>query len=136
MDPLILKTTRDQLKKQVPDFRPGDTVKVAVRIIEGEKERIQNFEGVCIGRSGGGLDEMFTVRRVSFGVGMERIFPLHSPRVESIKVMRHGHARRAKLYFLRDIAGKKARLTESKRKRTKGAQVNVAQANAPEKGGE
>jgi large subunit ribosomal protein L19 len=114
---IVLTATRDQLKKQIPDFRPGDTLRVAVRIIEGDKERIQNFEGVCIGRSGEGMDAMFTVRRVSFGIGMERNFPLHSPRIESITVLRHGRVRRAKLYYLRDLTGKKARLSETRRKR-------------------
>lgn len=114
---IVLTATRDQLKKQIPDFRPGDNLRVAVRIIEGDKERIQNFEGVCIGRSGEGMDATFTVRRVSFGIGMERIFPLHSPRIESITVLRHGRVRRAKLYYLRDLTGKKARLSETRRKR-------------------
>lgn len=117
MNPLILEVNRQDLKKQVPSFRPGDTVRVAVRILEGDKERIQNFEGVCIGRHGTGMDETFTVRRVSFGVGMERIFPLHSPRIESIMVVRQGRVRRAKLYYLRERTGKKARLAETRRKR-------------------
>lgn len=124
---LVMEATRDQLKKQVPDFRPGDTLKVAVRIIEGDKERIQNFEGVCIGRNAGGMDETFTVRRVSFGIGMERIFPLNSPRIESITVTRHGRIRRAKLYYLRDLTGKKARLSETRRKRlAKGHMLDIA----------
>lgn len=117
MNALILEVVKSQLKKQVPDFRPGDTLKVAVRIVEGDKERIQNFEGVCTSRCGGGMDEMFTVRRVSYGVGMERMFPLHSPRIESIEVMRHGKVRRAKLYYLRELVGKQARLSETRRKR-------------------
>src|SRR5262245_4103074 len=96
----VQEIERQYMKKEVPDFRPGDTVSGAVRIVEGDKERIQKFEGVCIGRSGEGLSETFTVRRVSFGVGMERIFMLHSSRIESIKVMRHGRVRRAKLYYL------------------------------------
>ncbi|MCH7490724.1 MAG: 50S ribosomal protein L19, partial [Gemmatimonadetes bacterium] len=103
--------------KQVPDFRAGDSIRVAFRIIEGDKERVQKFEGVCIARRGGGLNATFTVRRVSYGVGMERTFPLHSPRVESITVIRHGQVRRAKLYYLRDLTGKKARLSVTKRKR-------------------
>jgi large subunit ribosomal protein L19 len=101
-----------QFKKDVPDFRPGDTVRVAVRIVEGDKERIQNYEGVCIRRRGGGIRETFTVRRVSFGVGMERIFPLHSPSIESIKIIRHGKVRRARLYYQRELRGKKARILE------------------------
>ena len=103
-----------QLKSDIPDFRPGDNVRVAVRIKEGDKERIQNFEGVCIRRSGSGVRETFTVRRVSYGVGMERIFPLHSPRVESITVVRKGKVRRAKLYYQRELRGKKARIGERK----------------------
>lgn len=117
MESIIAEVTRNHLKREVPDFRAGDQLRVAVRIIEGDKERIQNFEGVCIARQGSGMDETFTVRRVSYGVGMERIFPLHSPRVESIKVLRQGHVRRAKLYYLRERTGKKARLAESRRKR-------------------
>lgn len=103
-----------QFKKDIPDFRPGDTVRVAVRIVEGDKERIQNYEGVCIRKRGGGIRETFTVRRVSFGVGMERIFPLHSPSIESIKVIRHGKVRKAKLYYQRELRGKKARILEKK----------------------
>ena len=117
MHTLVREFENEFLKKSVPDFRPGDTVKVAVRIKEGDKERIQNFEGVVIGRSGAGMSATFTVRRVSFGVGMERIFPLHSPRVESIKVVRHGRVRRAKLYYLRDLTGRKARIADTRRKR-------------------
>lgn len=103
-----------QFKKDIPDFRPGDTVRVAVRIVEGDKERFQNYEGVCIRRRGGGLRETFTVRRVSFGVGMERIFPLHSPNIESIKIIRHGKVRQARLYYQRELRGKKARIVERK----------------------
>jgi large subunit ribosomal protein L19 len=101
-----------QLRKDIPDFKPGDTVKVSVKIVEGDKERIQDFVGVCIRRKGDGLRESFTVRRVSYGVGMERIFPLHSPKVDKIEVMRHGRVRRAKLYYLRALRGKKARIAE------------------------
>lgn len=108
---------RRHMKKSVPDFRPGDTVRVAVRIVEGDKERIQNFEGVVIARRGEGMSETFTVRRVSFGVGMERTFSLHAPRIESIKVVRQGRVRRAKLYYLRDLSGKKARIADTRRKR-------------------
>jgi large subunit ribosomal protein L19 len=102
-------------KSDVPDFRPGDTLRVAVRIVEGDKERIQNYEGVCIARKGAGARETFTVRRVSLGVGMERVFPIHSPRIEKITVIRHGKVRRAKLYYLRELSGKKARITERRR---------------------
>ncbi|MEM9724693.1 MAG: 50S ribosomal protein L19 [Pseudomonadota bacterium] len=98
--------------KDLPDFGPGDTIKVAVRIKEGEKSRIQNFEGVCIARAGGGVNANFTVRKISFGEGVERVFPLHSPVVESIAVLRRGRVRRAKLYYLRQRRGKSARIAE------------------------
>ncbi|KUO66166.1 MAG: 50S ribosomal protein L19 [Gracilibacter sp. BRH_c7a] len=101
-----------QLRKDIPSFRPGDTVKVHVRIVEGSRERIQVFEGVVIKRKGDGLRETFTVRRVSNGVGVERTFPLHSPRVDKIEVARRGIVRRAKLYYLRDRYGKAARIRE------------------------
>lgn len=103
-----------QMKTDVPEFRPGDTVRVSVRIVEGDKERIQDFEGVCIRRKGEGISHTFTVRRVSYGVGMERIFALHSPKVDKIKVVRRGKVRRAKLYYLRELRGKKARIVERK----------------------
>jgi large subunit ribosomal protein L19 len=114
MHPLVQEVQKEQLRADRPDFRPGDTVRVAVRIIEGNKERTQNFEGVVIARRGSGISETFTVRRVSFNVGIERIFPLHSPRIEEIKVLRRGKVRRAKLYYLRELRGKKARLTEKR----------------------
>jgi large subunit ribosomal protein L19 len=98
--------------KKTPDFQPGDTVRVNVRIKEGERERIQAFEGVCIARSGGGLQENFTVRKISFGEGVERVFPVLSPMIESIEVKRRGAVRRAKLYYLRDRRGKSARIAE------------------------
>lgn len=103
-----------QLKSDIPEFRPGDTLRVSVKIVEGDKERIQDFEGVCIRRKGDGISETFTVRRVSYGVGMERIFPIHSPKVEKIQVVRRGKVRRAKLYYLRVLRGKKARILERK----------------------
>jgi large subunit ribosomal protein L19 len=103
---------REQMKTDVPDFRPGDTVRVHVKVVEGERERIQIFEGVVIARSGGGVRETFTVRKVSQGVGVERKFPLHSPRVEKIEVVRRGRVRRAKLYYLRQRVGKAARIKE------------------------
>lgn len=103
-----------QLRRDLPDFRPGDTLRVSVRIKEGDKERIQDFEGVCISRRGGGIRETFTVRRISYGIGMERIFPLHSPAIEKIVVVRRGKVRRSKLYYLRALRGKKARITEDK----------------------
>ncbi len=99
-------------KRPVPDFRPGDTVVVAVRVKEGERSRIQNFEGVVIARSGSGLNESFTVRKISYGEGVERVFPLYSPLVEDIRVVRYGRVRRAKLYYLRGRTGKAARIPE------------------------
>ncbi len=114
MNPKVREFEAQKLKQEIPDFRPGDTLSVAVRITEGDKERIQRFEGICIGRNGTGLTETFTVRRVSYGVGMERIFPLHSPWIESISVIRRGKVRRAKLYYQRDLRGKKARIVEKK----------------------
>src|ERR1700676_344977 len=98
--------------KTIPEFAPGDTVRVNVKIKEGERERIQAFEGVCIARSGGGLQESFTVRKISFGEGVERVFPVLSPMIESIEVKRRGAVRRAKLYYLRDRRGKSARIAE------------------------
>ena len=98
--------------RAVPDFRPGDTVRVNVKIREGERERVQAYEGVCIARAGGGLQESFTVRKISFGEGVERQFPLMSPMIESIEVKRRGVVRRAKLYYLRDRRGKSARIAE------------------------
>ena len=103
--------------KKIPAFQPGDTVRVNVRIKEGERERVQAYEGVCIARSGGGLQENFTVRKISFGEGVERVFPVLSPMIESIEVKRRGAVRRAKLYYLRDRRGKSARIAE----RTMGA---------------
>jgi large subunit ribosomal protein L19 len=103
---------REQIKTDIPDFRPGDTVRVHVKVVEGERERVQVFEGVVIARSGGGIRETFTVRKVSQGIGVERIFPLHSPRVEKIEVIRRGRVRRAKLYYLRQRVGKAARIKE------------------------
>ena len=98
--------------KSVPEFSPGDTLRVSVKIKEGERERIQAYEGVCIGRSGGGINANFTVRKISFGEGVERVFPLHSPNVAGIVVVRKGKVRRAKLYYLRDRRGKSARIAE------------------------
>ncbi len=103
---------REGLKTNLPPFEPGDTVRVMVRVREGEKERLQAFEGVCIARRGGGISESFTVRKISAGVGVERIFPLHSPSIAAIEVLRKGRVRRAKLYFLRQLAGKAARIRE------------------------
>jgi large subunit ribosomal protein L19 len=105
---------KEQLRDDIPDVDPGDTVRVMVRVVEGEKERLQPFEGVCIARKGGGLRETFTVRKVSGGVGVERIFPLHSPSIAELKVLRKGKVRRAKLYYLRALRGKKARIKEKR----------------------
>ncbi len=106
---------KEQLRKDIPNFAPGDTVKVHAKIVEGNRERIQIFEGVVIARSGSGVREMFTVRRISYGVGVERIFPVHSPRVDKIEVVRRGAVRRAKLYYLRKLTGKAARIKEKKK---------------------
>ncbi len=102
----------EQLRSDIPAFRPGDTVKVFVKVVEGEKERVQLFEGVVIARKGQGLSETFTVRRVSYNVGVERVFPVHSPRIEKIQVARRGKVRRAKLYYLRNLTGKAARIKD------------------------
>ena len=98
--------------KEIPDFAPGDTVLVNVKVVEGDRSRVQAYEGVCIGRAGSGLNENFTVRKISYGEGVERVFPLYSPMIDSIKVVRRGKVRRAKLYYLRGLRGKKARITE------------------------
>jgi large subunit ribosomal protein L19 len=111
--------------REVPAFRPGDQVKVHYRIREGEKERIQVFQGVVIRRKGGGLRETFTVRKVSYGVGVERIFPVHSPKIEKLEVVSRGHVRRAKLYYLRELRGKKARLRRSQKASADLSQINV-----------
>jgi len=103
---------REGLKSDLPDFVPGDTVRVMVRVREGEKERLQAFEGLCIARRGGGISETFTVRKVSAGIGVERIFPLHAPSIAAIELVRRGRVRRAKLYYLRRLAGKAARIRE------------------------
>jgi large subunit ribosomal protein L19 len=103
---------QSHLRKGIPAFRPGDTVKVHVRVVEGNRERVQVFQGVVIGRSGGGLRETFTVRKISFGVGVERTFPVHSPSIAKLEVLQRGHVRRAKLYYLRELRGKKARIKE------------------------
>jgi len=105
---------REGLKTDIPAFAPGDTVRVMVRVREGEKERLQAFEGICIARRGGGINETFTVRKISAGVGVERIFPLHAPLIAEIGLLRKGRVRRAKLYFLRRLAGKAARIREKR----------------------
>lgn len=112
MNQLIQALTQEQLRSDLPSFRPGDTVRVHVKIVEGTRERIQVFEGVVIKRRGGGVSETFTVRKISYGVGVERAFPLHTPKIEKIEVMRRGKVRRAKLYYLRNLRGKAARIKE------------------------
>ena len=112
--------------KKIPDFAPGDTLRVNVRIKEGERERVQAYEGVCIARAGGGLQESFTVRKISFGEGVERLFPLLSPSIESIEVKRRGVVRRAKLYYLRDRRGKSARIAERQTSSTKAEPTSEA----------
>lgn len=109
---ILKKIEQDQLKTDVPDFRPGDTVRVQVKVVEGNRERLQAFEGVVLKRVGGGLTETFTVRRTAYGVTVERIFPVHSPRVAEIKLIRQGRVRRAKLYYMRSRFGKAARIRE------------------------
>ncbi|MFN2317803.1 MAG: 50S ribosomal protein L19 [Gemmatimonadales bacterium] len=108
----VADIARENLRTDLPEFAPGDTVKVMVRVREGEKERLQAFEGVCIARRGGGISETFTVRKISASVGVERIFPLHGPVIGSIEVVRRGRVRRAKLYYLRALSGKSARIRE------------------------
>ena len=110
----LAEVAREGMRSDVPAFEPGDTVRVMVRVREGDKERLQAFEGVCIAKRGGGLSENFTVRKVSSGVGVERIFPLHSPTYASIDVVRRGRVRRAKLYYLRNLSGKAARIREKR----------------------
>ena len=115
MDPLIQELTKEQLRDDMPDFRAGDTVRVHVRVVEGSHERIQMFEGVVIKRHGAGISATYTVRKISNGVGVERTFPLHTPRVDKIEVVRYGRVRRAKLYYLRALQGKAARIPERRR---------------------
>ena len=114
MKNLVEAIEKEEMKKEVPAFNVGDTVKVGFKVIEGTKERIQNFEGVVIAKKHGGIRENFTVRRLSFGVGVERTFPLHSPKIASITVVKKGKVRRAKLYYLRGLTGKAAKIKEVK----------------------
>src|SRR6266704_4121018 len=120
---LIHELEKEQIEKlsagkEIPDFAPGDTVLVNVKVVEGDRTRIQAYEGVCIGRAGAGLNENFTVRKISYGEGVERVFPLYSPMVDSIKIVRRGKVRRAKLYYLRDRRGKSARIIEKQARQT------------------
>ncbi len=112
MSNIITEITKDQLRSDLPTFRPGDTVRVHVKVVEGTRERIQVFEGVVIKRRGGGISETFTVRKVSYGVGVERTFPVHTPKIARLEVVRRGKVRRAKLYYLRNLRGKAARIKE------------------------
>jgi len=125
---LIQQLEKEQLEKmsagkEIPEFGPGDTVIVNVKVVEGDRSRVQAYEGVCIGRSGGGLNESFTVRKISYGEGVERVFPVMSPMIDSIKVVRRGKVRRAKLYYLRNLRGKSARIVEKKSDRPQAAAV-------------
>jgi large subunit ribosomal protein L19 len=122
--------TRLSAGKDIPDFAPGDTVLVNVKVVEGERSRVQAYEGVCIGRSGSGLNESFTVRKISYGEGVERVFPLYSPMIDSIKVVRRGAVRRAKLYYLRGRRGKSARIAEKQERQ--GVDAEAAESKAAE----
>ncbi|WP_033829241.1 50S ribosomal protein L19 [Bacillus andreraoultii] len=112
MQGIIDEITKEQLRTDLPAFRPGDTVRVHVKVVEGNRERVQLFEGVVIKRRGGGISETFTVRKISYGVGVERTFPVHSPKIVKLEVVRRGKVRRAKLYYLRNLRGKAARIKE------------------------
>ncbi len=111
---ILQEVMNEQLRTDLPQFAPGDTLRVNVRVREGDKERIQAFEGVCIARKNGGVTETFTVRKISSGIGVERVFPVHSPMIESVTVVRRGRVRRAKLYYLRERRGKSARIREKR----------------------
>jgi len=130
VDPRIAEIEQKQIRSDLPAFSPGDTVRVLVRVVEGAKERIQAFEGICISRRGSKLNETFTVRKISGGVGVERIFPVHSPTIAGVEVVRRGHVRRAKLYYLRARRGKRARVRE--RRWWESGGVNPATMVAPE----
>jgi large subunit ribosomal protein L19 len=112
MQNIITEITQEQLRTDLPKFRPGDTVRVHVKVVEGTRERIQLYEGVVIQRRGGGVSETFTVRKISYGVGVERIFPVHTPKITLLEVIRRGKVRRAKLFYLRNLRGKAARIKE------------------------
>lgn len=123
---------KHNLKANVPSFQSGDTVRVKVKVVEGDNERVQAFDGVVVARKGSGISETFTVRKISFGVGVERIFPIHSPRVESIEVLKHGKVRRAKLNYLKKLSGKAARLQEVKKDTANAAEAAAEAAPAAE----
>jgi large subunit ribosomal protein L19 len=132
---LIAQLEKEQMDKlaagkTIPDFAPGDTLSVNVKVVEGERTRVQAYEGVCIARSGAGLNESFTVRKISYGEGVERVFPLYSPMVDSIKVVRRGKVRRAKLYYLRGRRGKSARIAERSGRAEGGAATEAGAAAA------
>ena len=132
---LIQTLEKEQMQKlsagrDIPEFGSGDTLLVNVKVVEGEKSRVQAYEGVCIGRSGAGLNENFTVRKISYGEGVERVFPLYGPVIDSIKVVRRGKVRRAKLYYLRDLRGKKARISEATSTHALEATAAAAKAEA------
>jgi large subunit ribosomal protein L19 len=112
MQNIIEAITKEQLRTDLPAFRPGDTVRVHVKVVEGTRERIQMYEGIVISRRGGGISESFTVRKISYGVGVERTFPVHTPKIAQLDVVRRGKVRRAKLYYLRELRGKAARIKE------------------------
>ncbi|MCZ2157895.1 50S ribosomal protein L19 [Bartonella sp. 220] len=112
-----------EAKRQLPAFQPGDTVRVMVRVTEGTRTRVQAYEGICIARSGGGLNETFTVRKISYGEGVERVFPIYSPLIEAVELVRRGRVRRAKLYYLRGLRGKAARIAEKREYRKKGEKL-------------
>ena len=114
MGDLLQQIEKEQLRDDIPEFAPGDTLRVLYRVREGDKERIQAFEGVCIGRKGGGTAETFTVRKISSGIGVERVFPLQAPTVKGVEIVRRGRVRRAKLYYLRNLRGKAARIQEKR----------------------
>jgi large subunit ribosomal protein L19 len=118
MNKIIEQFENAQMGRELPPFAAGDTVIVNVKVVEGERTRVQAYEGVCIGRSGGGLNESFTVRKISYGEGVERVFPVMSPMIDSIKVVRRGKVRRAKLYYLRQLRGKSARIVEKQDRQT------------------
>jgi large subunit ribosomal protein L19 len=126
----IANWTMDDLKTDIPSFSPGDTVSVSVRVVEGDKERLQAFQGAVIGRQGNGLSASFTVRKVTMGIGVERIFPLHSPSIAKIEVIRRGRVRRARLNYLRKLTGKKARIQEAARPTGKKAAAAAAIVNS------